>query len=247
MAKRNIIRIDEEKCDGCGLCVTSCAEGAIQIIDGKAKLVSETYCDGLGACLAECPQDALSIEEREANEFDEAAVEKHLENLKKEKTPPCAAPAPHFGGCPGSMARTLKPEAPAVSGKETPSQLRNWPVQLGLAPINAPYFSGAKLLIAADCAPFAYANFHEKYLAGRILLIGCPKLDDTTAYLDKLTQIFQQNDLESIEILRMEVPCCGGLERVVSAALANSGRKIPAKTVIVSIGGAILGENDLKY
>jgi Pyruvate/2-oxoacid:ferredoxin oxidoreductase delta subunit len=247
MAKRNIIRIDEAKCDGCGLCVTSCAEGAIQIVDGKAKLVSETYCDGLGACLAECPQDALSIEERDADEFDESAVEKHLENIKKKETPACPSTAPHFGGCPGSMARTLEPKAQAASGKETPSQLRNWPVQLSLVPIKAPYFSGAKLLIAADCVPFAFADFHEKYLDGRILLIGCPKLDDSSAYLDKLTQIFLQNDFESIEVLHMEVPCCTGLVRVVSAALANSGKKIPAKTVVVSIGGSILGGNDLEY
>ena len=284
MAKRNIIRIDESKCDGCGLCVPSCAEGAIQVIDGKARLVSETYCDGLGACLGECPQDAITIEERDAAEFDEAAVEKHLSAIGRAPQAhavapkPAPAPAPaacpstrphpaglervlgmaglagaghgHGGGCPGSAARMLEPRPAAApangpSAAAPASQLANWPVQLMLLPPKAPYFHGAELLIAADCVPFAFADFHRRFVTGRTVAMGCPKLDDTQIYLNKLAQIFAANEIRSIHVVYMEVPCCSGLVHTVKEALAASGKSIPLTLTKISIRGDELGSQRL--
>lgn len=250
--RRKIVQIDEEKCDGCGLCVPSCAEGAIQIIDGKARLVSEVYCDGLGACLGECPQGAISIEEREAEAFDEGAVREHLAKARQEETGEAAtalekARPPHGGGgCPGALARTLQlqkaaPSAPRAEGEEArPSALSNWPVQLSLAPVKAPFFQGAKLLIAADCVPFALAGFHERFLDGRTLLIGCPKLDDVQPYVEKLAQIFAQNEIQSVDVVFMEVPCCYGLVQLVRMALQSAGKPIPATFTKVGIQGGVV-------
>lgn len=248
MAVRKIVQIDEEKCDGCGLCVPACAEGAIQLIDGKAKLVSDTYCDGLGACLGECPQDAITVIEREAGDFDEEAVKKHLmgqQRVKLEQKPGPRMPLPEqpVHACPGSMAQSFRPGIPTSTGAGftggSPSQLANWPVQLNLAPVKAPYFDGADLLIAADCVPFACADFHRAFLAGRILLIGCPKLDDVNHYRQKLAYIFHENDIKSIEIAYMEVPCCFGLVQLIKLALEDSGKDIPLTMTRVGIRGKI--------
>ena len=241
---RKVIRIDEEKCDGCGLCVPACIEGALQIIDGKARLVSETYCDGLGACLGECPQGAITIEERQADEFDPKAVARHLESPELKKVAP-QVEAQSYPSCPGSLSRTLQPKAHLavedhdVKKEATSSQLGNWPVQLKLAPVKAPYFEKAKLLIAADCVPFAYADFHSRFLEGRVLLIGCPKLDENELYLQKLTMIFSQNDIESVEIIYMEVPCCFGLAHLVGRAVTGSGKDIPLAFHKIGINGEI--------
>lgn len=243
MAKiaRKIVRIDEEKCNGCGLCVPACAEGAIQIVDGKAKLTSETYCDGLGACLGECPQDAITIVERVADEFDEIAVAEHLGHKAKSTCPG----AVETSGCPGAAMRDLRTQRETQptdreTAEELPSALANWPVQIHLMPVTAPYLDGAKLTIAADCTPFAYADFHRRFIAGRVVLVGCPKLDDAAAYVDKLTHIFQANDIEEIEVPYMEVPCCGGLVRIVQAALERSGKSIPVTFTKIGIRGDIL-------
>jgi Pyruvate/2-oxoacid:ferredoxin oxidoreductase delta subunit len=244
--KRKIIKIDEGKCDGCGLCVSACAEGAIQLVNGKAKLVSEIYCDGLGACLGECPQDAITIEERDASAFDEKAVHKHLEKLadkpEKEKHP--------HAGCPGMSLMSFnnkdKNTAKENSGNRQAacatlnSELSQWPVQMHLVPAVAPYWENADLLICADCVPFAFPNFHAELLRGKKLLIACPKLDDTDPYLEKLTTIFKENDIKSITVARMEVPCCGGIVMIAQRALQDSGKNIPFSTVIVGIRGEIL-------
>jgi len=230
--KRNIVKIDEEKCNGCGLCVPACAEGAIQIINGKAKLIADNLCDGLGACLGDCPQDAITIEQREADYFDEQAV----------TTSQSAVKAPvHGGGCPSAQAQKLSPAPISVTAKtETgPSQLGNWPVQLKLVPPNAPFLTGADLLLAADCVPFAYPDFHQKYLSGKTLLIGCPKLDDVEAYLEKLTAILSQNDIQRLTVLHMEVPCCTGLLSLAHQALAASGKDIPFEAVTIGIKGEV--------
>jgi Pyruvate/2-oxoacid:ferredoxin oxidoreductase delta subunit len=237
MAVRNVVRIDDEKCDGCGECVTACAEGAIQVIDGKARLISETYCDGLGACLGECPRDAITIEEREADEFDEEAVRRHLEE-EKSGTLEC--------GCPGSASQVIErcelQDKKGETSHETavPSQLGNWPVQIQLLPAKAPYFEGASLVIAADCVPFAFADFHRRFLAGKTLLIGCPKLDSADFYRKKLAQIFIQNDIKSVDVVYMEVPCCFGLVHLVHESLKESGKDIPLKLTKVGIRGEIL-------
>lgn len=243
--KRNIVEIDPEKCDGCGLCVPSCAEGAIRIENGKAVLSADNLCDGLGACLGECPRDAIRIIEREADAFDESAVDEHLKSTGQKPVhhpAPEAAAAPlrhHGGGCPGSRAMSLeRPAASAPSGDQ-PSTLGQWPVQLHLVPVNAPYFQGADLLIAADCVPFAYGAFHRDFLAGKAVVVGCPKLDDNQAYLEKLTEIFRCNDLKSITVVRMEVPCCGGIVMATRAALQASGKTIPLREVTVTIDGKI--------
>lgn len=234
--KRNIIRIDEAKCDGCGQCAAACVEGAIKIIGGKAKLVSEVYCDGLGACVSECPQGALTVEEREAEEFDENAVKAHLAASKAKEPLPC--------GCPGTMARSLaaKSAVPTekFSGveKATGSSLGNWPVQLKLAPAFAPYFQDANLVVAADCTAYAFADFHSRFLAGRALLIGCPKLDDAEFYREKLARILRDNNIKSVEVVHMEVPCCFGLVRIVQEAAAGTG--IPVTLTKIGIGGEIL-------
>ena len=240
---RKIIEIDEEKCNGCGECVTACAEGAIAIIDGKAKLISEVYCDGLGACLGECPEGALTMTEREAVPFDEAAVEEHLKRSEARSQTPHA--------CPGSAARHFSRPAPAqetnAAGPASPvdSQLGNWPVQLALLNPGAPYLKGADLLLAADCVPFALPDFHSRFLSGRTLAIGCPKLDDPSLYVDKLAQILGTVEVKSLTVVHMEVPCCSGLTRIASAALASAGREVPTSDVTVSIQGEVIDEQKI--
>ncbi|NLJ76032.1 MAG: 4Fe-4S binding protein [Peptococcaceae bacterium] len=236
--KRNIIKIDEEKCTGCGLCVDACHEGALKMVDGKAKLVSESYCDGLGACLPECPAGAITIEERDADPFDEEAVKKHLERLKT--SPPQTLAC----GCPGTAARAIerKEEAtPTTPGQLVPqvSQLGQWPCQIKLVPVNAPYFADAHLLVAADCTAYAYANIHSDFMRNKITIIGCPKLDDCD-YGEKLTAILKSHDLKSLTVLRMEVPCCGGIVNGVKQALMASGKMIPWHVVTVSTDGNIV-------
>lgn len=233
---RRVIQIDEEKCNGCGLCAEACHEGAIGIVDGKAKLLRDDYCDGLGDCLPNCPVGAISFIEREAAAYDEAAVQ---ENKKKQMQAMGQAPV---GGCPGSRMRQLerKPaEENQNAGSPVISQLRQWPVQIKLAPVNAPYFDGAKLLIAADCTAYAYGSFHQDFIRGKVTLIGCPKLDDVD-YSEKLTEIIRNNDIKSVTVVRMEVPCCGGLEHAAVTALKNSGKFIPWNVVTISIDGKIL-------
>lgn len=243
---RKIVQIDEEKCNGCGLCVPACAEGAIRIVDGKAVLSADNLCDGLGACLGECPQDAIRVIEREADEFDEVAVEKHLKETGKEPTHNAHHSGhhhhPHHGGCPGSRVMTITPAAEEKVEAETPrrsSRLAQWPVQLHLVPTGAPYFQDADLLIAADCVPFACAGFHEDFLKGKALVIGCPKLDDNRFYMEKLTELFRVSSIRSITVLRMEVPCCGGIVMAARQALAASGKEIPFKEVTIGIQGDV--------
>jgi ferredoxin len=238
--KRNIISIDKEKCNGCGLCVSACHEGALQLIDGKATLISDSYCDGLGACLPECPTGAIAIHEREAETYDEQAVEA---KKAKEVTQPQMLAC----GCPGTHARTLerKPEQAVIqNGMDTSypqieSQLGQWPCQIKLVPPNAPYFDNANLLVAADCTAYAYANFHNDFMKNKITIIGCPKLDNTD-YANKLTDILKSNEIKSITVVRMEVPCCGGLESAVKQALINSGKMIPWSVFTISTDGVIL-------
>ena len=233
---RRVIQIDEEKCNGCGICAEACHEGAIGIVDGEAKLLRDDYCDGLGDCLPNCPVGAISFIEREAAAYDEAAVQ---ENKKKQMQAMGQAPV---GGCPGSRMRQLerKPaEENQNAGSPVSSQLRQWPVQIKLAPVNAPYFDGAKLLIAADCTAYAYGSFHQDFIRGKVTLIGCPKLDDVD-YSEKLTEIIRNNDIKSVTVVRMEVPCCGGLEHAAVTALKNSGKFIPWNVVTISIDGKIL-------
>lgn len=231
---RKIIRIDRERCNGCGACAKACHEGAIEIINGKAELVREHFCDGLGDCLPECPTGAISFEEREAPAYDEKAVKEAQKNQA----------APKHMGCPGAKSmqirRPTEPEAgiPAPNPAQM-SALRNWPVQIKLAPVSAPYFNGAKLLIAADCTAYAYASFHQDFIRNKLTLIGCPKLDQVD-YSEKLTAIIQNNDIQSVTIVRMEVPCCGGLEMAAKKALQNSGKFIPWQVVTISIDGKIM-------
>ena len=234
---RKIIHIDEDKCNGCGICANACHEGAIGIVDGKAKLLRDDYCDGMGDCLPTCPTGAITFEEREAAAYDEAAVQEN----KKKKEQQGKLKGMNEGGCPGSKIRMMSqmdvPET--VSNIVPASQLRNWPVQIKLAPINAPYFDGAKLLIAADCTAYAYANFHQEFIRGKVTLIGCPKLDSID-YSEKLTEILKNNDIQGVTIVRMEVPCCGGLEMAAKRALQQSGKFIPWQVVTISIDGKIL-------
>jgi ferredoxin len=230
---RSIINIDEDKCDGCGLCVVACAESALAIVDGKARLVSDVYCDGLGACLGQCPRGALTVEEREADEYNEAAV---------------GQAQTHHGGCPGSAVHSFAPPAAAQSAASpgaVPPALGNWPVQLRLAPVSAPYYAGATLLICADCVPCAYADFHSRMLSGRTLLIGCPKLDDAASYTDKLARILRENDIAAVEVAFMEVPCCGGLVQLTRRALAECGKQLPARAVRVGIKGEVQSSAEL--
>ena len=234
---RKIIKIDEEKCNGCGACVPACAEGALQIIDGKAKLVSETYCDGLGACLGECPQGAITIEERAAEEFDEEAVKLYLEEEKPTMEElPC--------GCSSATVTQFeKQEARTVSPKEAadqPSMLSHWPVQLTLVPPTASFLQGADLVLAADCVPFAYASFHQDFLSNHSLLVACPKLDDFQAHLEKLADILRHSQVKSLTVVHMEVPCCSGLVYMVKQAMHLSGKDIPFKEVTIGIKGDLL-------
>ena len=231
---RRIIQIDQEKCNGCGACAAACHEDAIAMVDGKAQLMRDDYCDGLGDCLPTCPTGAITFVEREAAAYDEQAVmENKQRKMQKEGMAlPC--------GCPGSAARAIhREESPCDVRTPQQSQLRQWPVQIKLAPVNAPWFDGAKLLVAADCTAYAYANFHQDFIKGRITLVGCPKLD-AVDYSDKLTEILKHNDIRSITVVRMEVPCCGGIEQAVKKALLNSGKLIPWDVVIVSTDGRIL-------
>ena len=235
---RKIIKIDEEKCNGCGACAAACHEGAIEMIDGKAKLTREDYCDGLGDCLPACPTDAISFEEREAPAYDEAAV--LAAKAKKAEAPlPC--------GCPGSQSRAIRREKAGAESEAAQgfpaaapvSQLSQWPVQIKLAPVNAPYFNGAKLLVAADCTAYAYGNFHNEFIRNHVTLIGCPKLDSVD-YSEKLTAILANNDIRSVTVVRMEVPCCGGIEHAVKTALQESGKFIPWQVVTISTDGRII-------
>lgn len=230
---RKIIKIDEDRCNGCGACADACHEGAIEIVNGKALLTREDYCDGLGDCLPNCPTNAISFEEREAPAYDHAAVLAAKEMKDREAKIP--------QGCPGTQMRQMthtETESPVSHAPTGASQLAQWPCQIKLAPVNAPYFSGAKLLVAADCTAYAYANIHGDFMRGKVTLIGCPKLDSVD-YSEKLTEIIRNNDIKSVTILRMEVPCCGGLENAAKKALQESGKFIPWQTVTVSIDGRI--------
>ena len=288
---RRIIQIDEEKCNGCGACAAACHEGAIGMVDGKAKLLRDDYCDGLGDCLPACPVDAISFVEREAAAYDAEAVKAAQEaatqedaaateaplpcgcpgsNVKEIKRPTGGCPGsnvkeikrPASGGCPGSQAKSLRhPQAEAAGAGEpesrfagldcsagfhserpaVASQLSQWPVQIKLVPVNAPYFDGANLLIAADCTAYAYGDFHHRFIRNRITLVGCPKLDEGD-YTEKLTAIIRENDIRSVTIVRMEVPCCGGLERAAVQALKDSGKFIPWQVVVISTDGRIISE-----
>jgi len=252
---RKIVKIDEEKCDGCGVCVPGCAEGALQIIDGKAKLVSEVYCDGLGACLGECPNDAITIEDREAEQFDEEAVEQHLhaqehvhdtlacgcpsstvqEFGKQEETLACGCPSTtvtEFDKC--GLSGTVEPSARAES------MLSHWPVQLTLVPPNAPFLAGANVVLAADCVAFTYPNFHQDFLKGNALLVACPKLDDFEAHLAKLTAVLKTADIRSLKVVRMEVPCCSGLVHMAQEAIKGSGKSILFAEVVVGVRGEVV-------
>ncbi|MGI5853385.1 MAG: ATP-binding protein [Bacillota bacterium] len=281
--KRKIVKIDEEKCTGCGLCINACHEGALQLVNGKAKLITDSYCDGLGACLPACPVDAIHIEEREADAFDEEAVKQRMQgnnadsgtgggasansddsanspgngnsgNASAAPTLPC--------GCPGSQARMINRSAAsgaaanahanaqhgsAANGVSVPaaavapqSQLRQWPVQIQLVPVNAPYLEDAHLLVAADCTAYAYANIHNDFMRGKITLIGCPKLDDANYYAEKFTEVLKNHNIKSITILRMQVPCCGGIVHAVKTAMINSGKMIPWRVVIIDTEGNIV-------
>ncbi len=239
MAVRNIVKIDEDKCTGCGLCAKACAEGAIRIIEGKARLVSDSYCDGLGACLGHCPEGAITVEPREAAEFDEEAVKKHLAQ-------PPTSPPPFV--CPGLALQSLTKAEPADSGRagDVSSQLSQWPVQLKLVSPTAPYFTNADLLLVADCVPFAMGDFHQRFLQGRRIAVGCPKLDDTAFYVEKFAQILQANNLRSLTVVHMEVPCCGGLTWVAREAMARSGKRMNFQDVTVSLRGSVLRSEVVK-
>ncbi len=240
--KRKIIEIDEELCDGCGQCILSCAEGALRIIDGKARLISENFCDGLGACLGECPTGALKIIERDAEDFDEDAVEKHLSSMPAQDVSQKTTAT----GCPGSQIQTFIPDnscsrANIPSAQETGmSGLSHWPVQIRLVPPTAPFLNGAELLIAADCVPVAYSNFHGDLLKGRVVLMGCPKFDDTQEYVKKFTDIFRTADIKGITVAIMEVPCCQGLLPIIQKAMELAGKKIPVNKVVVGKQGVII-------
>lgn len=234
---RNIIQIDAEACNGCGLCAQACHEGAIAMVDGKATLLRDDYCDGLGHCLPACPTGAITLEAREAQAYDEAAVNARIQQ---------GAQSHRAGGCPGSIPHTIQrppapaaPQSPASNEASPPSALMQWPVQIKLVPVNAPYFSGAHLLVAADCAAYSYARFHDDFMGNKVTIIGCPKLDEGD-YSEKLTAILAQNEIKSVTVVRMEVPCCGGIEHAVVTALKNSGKLIPWQVATLSTDGRIL-------
>jgi len=260
MAVREMVKIDEDKCDGCGLCVPACAEGAIQLIDGKARLVADNLCDGLGACLGDCPRGAITIERREADEFDEEAVTQQLKKIGRDPQPHDHG-APHQGGgCPSAKVQNFgghahghgggcpsarlmnfadTSAAPTDQTGQRPTELRQWPVQMHLVPPTAPFLQDADVLLAADCVPFAYADFHRDMLKGKALLIGCPKLDDGQAYLQKLTEMLQHGTIRSLSVAVMEVPCCSGLVAIARQAVAACEREVPLEIVTVGIKGDI--------
>jgi ferredoxin len=241
--RRKIIEIDEQLCDGCGLCVPSCAEGAIQVVDGKARLVAEKFCDGLGACLGECPNGALRIVEREAEDFDEQAVEAHLETKKPlpaagEQALPCGCPSVQVQSLPGGETRKPRGDAGTrTAPAQIPSSLANWPVQIALVPATAPFLKGADLLVVADCVGIAYPNVHTNLLPGKVVLMGCPKLDNAEMYVQKFVEIFKTAGIKSVTTVMMEVPCCSGLLMILKKALSDSGKKIPLEEVVVGIRG----------
>ncbi|MHC4176719.1 MAG: ATP-binding protein [Planctomycetota bacterium] len=265
MARRKIVQIDQQKCDGCGLCIPACAEGALQIVEGKARLVADVYCDGLGACLGECPQDAITIVERDAEAFDEEATRQQAARLRTSGSAGESGERPAPAACPGSTAVELKldpikpqstPSAQPSSegapptysaGRDlhpaegtAPSRLGNWPVQLHLVPPHAPFLKNADLLLVADCVPFALADFHTRFLGKRPVVIGCPKLDDASLYVERLTQIMATAEINSVTVIQMEVPCCTRLVRIAESAMRSSGREIPLEEVTVSIRGRII-------
>lgn len=235
--KRKIIEIDEALCNGCGQCVTGCAEGALAIIDGKAKIVADHFCDGLGACIGHCPTGALQIIEREAPDFDEAAVVEHLAAMG-------GAPKHGHGGCPSSQAMTMTPcqqaNVPTAQPAASGSALSTWPIKLRLVPPTAPFFKGARLLLTSDCVPPAFPAFHSAFLPGRVALLGCPKFDDVPSYVEKLTAILRENDIIDVTVLQMEVPCCSGMARIATAASAASGKNVPVTRVVVGRRGEIV-------
>ncbi|MFC1823570.1 ATP-binding protein [Thermodesulfobacteriota bacterium] len=241
---RKIIEIDEDLCDGCGNCVPSCAEGALEIVDGKAKLVAEVYCDGLGACLGDCPTGALQVIEREADEFDEEAVEKHMSETTQEKAPdaetlPC--------GCPSTQLQTFVPphadhgaHQPVQQAGSIPSELAHWPVQIRLVPPTAPFLKGSDLLVVADCTPIAYPQFHQDFLKGKTVMMGCPKFDEADEYIQKFAEIFEKAQIKSITVVVMEVPCCQGMPMIVERGMEKAGKQIPMEKVVISLKGDIL-------
>jgi Pyruvate/2-oxoacid:ferredoxin oxidoreductase delta subunit len=235
MALRNIVIIDEEKCNGCGQCVTACAEGAIEIVDGKARLISEIYCDGLGACLGHCPEDAITVEQREAAEFDEKATKEHLARQKQEK-------AQVSFQCPGIAAQQMEPEKEGGERQvaEVRSQLTHWPVQLSLLSPNAPCFNDTDLLLVADCVPFAMGDFHSRLFKDHSVAVGCPKLDNVDFYIEKISAILKANKLKGLTVVHMEVPCCSGLTRIARESIAQSGVKMPFVDITVSVEGKVI-------
>jgi len=241
--KRKIIEIDEKLCDGCGLCVPSCAEGAIQVVDGKARLVADKYCDGLGACLGECPRGALKIVDREAEEFDQVAADEYVAS---QKSAGVSEAMPMACGCPSTVIRTFSAHVPCetanspVIQREGVSALTHWPVQIRLVPPTAPFLKGADLLVAADCTPFAYPRLHEDFMGGRVVLVGCPKLDDAQAYVEKFAEIFRKGDVKSVTVLVMEVPCCQGLPVIIQKGMVMGGKEIPLEKVVISTRGEIM-------
>lgn len=241
--KRKIIEIDESLCNGCGQCVTGCAEGALEIIEGVAKIVADHFCDGLGACIGHCPTGALKIIEREAPEFDEHAVEERLAELKK--APQAPSPCGCMSSAPMSMTPCQTANAPTAQAPVSGSALASWPIKLRLVPPNAPFLKGAKLLLAADCVPPAFPAFHSAFLPGRVALMGCPKFDDVHSYVDKLAEIIRQNDIADITVLQMEVPCCAGMSRIAAMAIAASGKAVTATQVVVTRRGEIAGMQPL--
>jgi ferredoxin len=245
--ERKIIEIDEDLCTGCGQCIIQCAEGALEIVDGKAKIVSDKFCDGLGACLGECPTGALKIIRREAEDFDETAVEEHLETLK-ERDKPMEKPA--ACGCPSATMQSFSRPMPRKPVSEPaqesePSELTHWPVQINLVPPTAPFLKNADLLVAADCTPIAYKSFHKDFMEGRVIMVGCPKFDDAQAYVDKFAQLFSQSSVRSVTVVVMEVPCCQGLPLIIKRGMQMAGKDIPMELAIVSVRGQILKKEKL--
>jgi NAD-dependent dihydropyrimidine dehydrogenase PreA subunit len=244
---RKIIQIDEERCDGCGSCVLSCAEGALKIVDGKARVISDNLCDGLGACIGECPQDALHIIEREADEFDEEAVEQHLESSRaapeESKTLPCGCPSTQIQQfAPAGSCQSANIPRAQTAGPATPSALAHWPVQIRLIPSNAPFLKGADLLVVADCVPVAFPTLHQDFLAGKVVMVGCPKFDDAQAYIDKFAEIFKTAGIKHVTTVVMEVPCCSGLPTIVKRGMEKASVQVPSTQVTISTRGEILEE-----